>query len=215
MTERKNEFALLVLGALPIIIGLCFYSQMPEVMASHWNAQGVPDGTMGKFWGVFLFPAIIVALTLLFFAIPKIDPLKQNIHSFITYYYGLAYVILLFMTGMYVITLLWNLGNHVDFRMVMPIGLGALFFFIGTILTKVKRNWFVGIRTPWTLSSDTVWEKTHKIGGFLFRICGVVVMLGAFFPNYILPFILVPVLGTTAYLILYSYLEFRKEQVPS
>jgi uncharacterized membrane protein len=212
MTARKNEFALLALGALPIIIGLCFYPHMPEQMATHWDSQGVVNGTMGKFWGVFLVPAIMVALALLFTAAPKIDPLKGNIKAFASTYYSLVCVVMLFVTGIYVISLLWNLGDHVDFRMVIPIGLGALFFFIGSILTKVRRNWFVGIRTPWTLSSDTVWEKTHKVGSVMFRAAAVVVMLGAFFPNYIMPFILAPVLGTSAFLILYSYLEFRKEQ---
>jgi uncharacterized membrane protein len=212
MTARRNELALLALGVLPIIIGLCCYARMPESMASHWNSDGVVDGTMSRFWGVFLIPAIIVVLTALFYAIPKIDPLKENIKSFIAYYYGLVYVIVLFLTGIYVITLMWNLGKHVDFQVVMPIGLGALIFFIGSILTKMRRNWFVGIRTPWTLSSDSVWEKTHKLGAWLFRISGVLVLFGALFPDYLLGFILIPVLGTALYLVLYSYLEFKKEQ---
>jgi len=90
--------------------------------------------------------------------------------------------------------------------------LGFLFFYIGMIMKHLKRNWFIGIRTPWTISSDKVWDKTHKLGGILFRISGVITIFGIFFKNYLLWFVLAPLLVSAVWLIVYSYLEYRKEQ---
>jgi len=87
---------------------------------------------------------------------------------------------------------------------------GLLFLYLGTILDKLKRNWFIGIRTPWTLSSEKVWEKTHRIGGILFKISGLIILAGMFAPEHLLLFVLIPVFATVVFLIIYSYLEYRK-----
>jgi uncharacterized membrane protein len=97
----------------------------------------------------------------------------------------------------------------------MPIGLGLLFFYIGILCENAKRNWFIGIRTPWTLSSDKVWDKTNKLGGKLFKIAGVVALFGIFFRSYTMYFVLVPAISFAVYTIVYSYLEYRKETIGS
>jgi uncharacterized membrane protein len=94
----------------------------------------------------------------------------------------------------------------------MPLGLGFLFYYVGVVCEHSKRNWFIGIRTPWTLSSDRVWEKTHKIGGRLFKAAGVVALIGVFFQRHAVWFILIPVLSVAVYTILYSYLEYQREE---
>ena len=93
----------------------------------------------------------------------------------------------------------------------MPIALGLLFFYAGILCENAKRNWFVGIRTPWTLSNDRVWDRTHQIGGKLFKLAGVITFLGVFFQNYAVFFILAPVLVVTVYTVVYSYVEYQKE----
>jgi len=107
--------------------------------------------------------------------------------------------------------ILWNLGIRISPNVIAPIGIGILFFYIGILCENAKRNWFIGIRTPWTLSSERVWEKTHKIGGKLFKIAGVIAFFGVFFQSYALFFILVPVISVAAYTIIYSYFEYQKE----
>jgi uncharacterized membrane protein len=107
--------------------------------------------------------------------------------------------------------ILWNIGIEISPNVIFPIGLGLLFFYIGILCENAKRNWFIGIRTPWTLSNDVVWAKTHKIGGKLFKIAGVVALFGIFFLNYTLFFILVPVILVAIYTVIYSYREYRKE----
>jgi uncharacterized membrane protein len=199
----------IVLAALAV--ALFSYPQMPNQMASHWNAQGEVDGYMSRFWGTFLLPFIMILLALFFAVIPKIDPLKENIQKFRKYFDGFIVLFLLFMFLIYLQTILWNFGVEISPNIVLPIGIGLLFVYVGILLENAKRNWFIGIRTPWTLSSDVVWERTHKIGAKLFKIAGGLAVIGAFFGNYAMYFILVPVLLAAAYLIVYSYFEYQKE----
>jgi uncharacterized membrane protein len=94
----------------------------------------------------------------------------------------------------------------------MPIMIGILFIYIGFLMEHAEPNWFVGIRTPWTLSSDSVWKKTHQKGATLFKLAGVVSMIGILAGMYAWLFILVPALAVAAFTVVYSYMEFRKEQ---
>jgi uncharacterized membrane protein len=184
---------------------------MPEEMASHWNAKGEANGYMSKFWGLFLMPFILVGVALYFNVIPRIDPLKANIEKFRKYYDGFIILFFIFMLSIHFQVILWNLGVKISPNVTLPIGLGVLFFYIGILCENAKRNWFIGIRTPWTLSSERVWEKTHKTGGKLFKIAGIIVFVGVFFWSYALFFILVPVILVAAYTIIYSYVEYQKE----
>ncbi len=205
-------FALLLLS---FAVSFYFYPQIPDKMATHWNAKGEVDGYMSKFWGMFLFPFILVGLVLLFIVIPLIDPLKDNIKKFRKYYEGFIVFFLIFMLSVHLFILLWNTGIKISPNVLMPAGIGLLFFYIGILSENAKRNWFIGIRTPWTLSSDRVWNKTHKIGGKLFKIAGIIAFIGVFFRNYARFFILIPVILAAVYVVVYSYIEYRKETIES
>lgn len=211
MNIRKIEIILLGIILFSCVVGIYFHPQMPEKMASHWNAQGQVDGYMSKFWGLFLMPFVLVVLALLFTVIPRIDPLKANIEKFRKYYDGFIILFFMFMLSIYFQVILWNLGIEISPNVILPIGLGLLFFYIGILCDNAKRNWSIGIRTPWALSSERVWEKTHKIGGKLFKIAGVIAFVGVFFQSYASFFILVPVILVAAYTIIYSYVEYQKE----
>jgi len=206
----KTELVVFAIILISFVIGFYFYSQMPDKIASHWNAQDQVDGYMPKFWGMFLMPVISIGLLLLFMLIPKIDPLKKNIEKFRKYYNWFVLLIIMFLFYIYLLTVLWNIGFRFAMSQMMLPSLGILFYYIGILLENAKRNWFIGIRTPWTLSSDKVWDKTHKIGSKLFKIIGVIVFLGIFFQKYSIWFILVPILLVAVYLIVYSYFEYQK-----
>jgi uncharacterized membrane protein len=210
---RKSEIIIFGIVLLSFILSASFYPQMPEQVASHWNAQGQVDGYMSKFWGLFFLPFVLVGLALLFLAIPRIDPLKANIEAFRKYYDGFVILFLVFMLAIHFQVILWNIGLKISPNVVMPIALGLLFFYAGILCENAKRNWFVGIRTPWTLSNDRVWDRTHQIGGKLFKVAGVIAFLGVFFQNYALFFIVAPVLVVTVYTVVYSYVEYQKETV--
>ncbi len=211
MNMRKAEITILCLVLFSFLLGVYFYPQMPETMASHWNAQGEVNGYMSKFWGLFLMPLIFLGLALFFIAIPRIDPLKANIEKFREYYDLFIILFFLFMLAIYLQTILWSLGIKISPNAFSPVGLGVFFFYTGILLENAKRNWFIGFRTPWTLSSEKVWDKTHQIGSKLFKISGIIAFLGVFFQPLAVYFVLIPIISAVTYLTIYSYLEYQKE----
>jgi len=206
---RKSEIIILIITIVSFALGIYLYPQMPEKMASHWNIRGEVDGYISKFWGLFLMPFISLGLFLLFVLIPKIDPLRENIEKFRKYFDGFIILIILFLLYIYSLTILWNFGIRFGMNQFLTPALGILFYYCGILIENAKRNWFIGIRTPWTLSSDKVWERTHKIGGRLFKMAGIIAIFGLFFPSYAF-FFLIPVLLVTIYTVIYSYFEYQK-----
>jgi len=208
---KKIHIIILGIVLVSFIIAIYFYPSMPERMASHWNAKGEVDGSLPKFWGLFLMPIVSLGMFLLFIFIPKIDPLKKNIEKFRKQFDMFIVMIILFLLYIYILTLFWNLDYRFDMTIMIVPAMGILFFYIGFLVEKAKRNWFVGIRTPWTLSNDVVWEKTHKLGGKLFKAAGVIAFFGIFFGEYAIWFVLVPVISVSVYLVAYSYFEYKRQ----
>ncbi len=213
MSGRMNsvEIFLLLLVLATFVVGLVVYPLMPERMASHWDASGRVNGEVSRPVGVFFFPCLLVVFYALFFAIPRIDPLRANIQQFRKAYNVFIFFLMLFFVMMYVHTLLWSAGVHLNTGALVGIGIAALMFLVGYLCRAAKRNYFVGIRTPWTLNSDSVWEKTHRIGSKLFYGSGVVILIGVPFPQYLIWFILVPIVGVTLFLVVYSYVVYERE----
>ncbi|HUE99524.1 MAG TPA: SdpI family protein [Anaerolineales bacterium] len=213
MSTRTTTIIVLILIAAATLAGLLLWNRLPEEMASHWNINDEVDGYMPKFWGVFLMPLVSLGMFLLFLVIPNIDPLKANIaqfrgvfNLFITFFIG-------FMVYIHALTLIWNLG-YTGFALskAMLPAMGLLFILIGSLLRQAKRNFFIGIRTPWTLSSDTVWDKTHQLGAILFMASGVLAVIGGFFGGMTAFWMLfVPLIGSTLFLLAYSYVLYRGE----
>src|SRR5690349_6475722 len=213
MTTKNTIILVLVLIALSVVAGLALWNQLPEQMASHWDANDQVNGTTSRFWGVFLMPLIAAGLTGILLLVPSIDPHKANIEQFrgtLNLFIVLIIVFLLYIHGL---TLAWSLGYQ-DFRMssaLLP-ALGLLFIFIGYLLRQAKRNFFIGIRTPWTLSSDAVWDKTHQLGSVLFMISGALSFLAGWSGGTTaLLLIFIPLMGSTLFLVVYSYILYRNE----
>jgi uncharacterized membrane protein len=212
MSTKTTTIAVVVIVAIATLAAVLHWNDLPDPMASHWGMNNEVNGTTSKFWGIFLMPVITVAMFLLFLAIPSIDPLKENIAKFREAFNTFIFLIVAFMVYIYGLTLAWNLG-YTGFQMsnaLLP-ALGLLFVFVGSLIKKSKRNFFVGIRTPWTLSSDTVWEETHRVGGPLFKLSGLLALIGIFFPAYAFWFLFIPLIGSTVFLVLYSYVLFKRE----
>jgi uncharacterized membrane protein len=167
---------------------------------------------MSRFWGVFMMPLTSAFILALFLLLPNIDPLKENILAFRKEFNLFILITLIFLAYIWLLTILWNLG-YTSFKMgsaILP-ALGFLFFVIGYVIRKAKRNWFIGIRTPWTLSSDAVWAEIHRIGGTLFMLSGFFAIMGVFFGAYGVWFTLVPLLSSTLFLYVYSYILYQRE----
>jgi uncharacterized membrane protein len=195
---------------LSFALGAYIYPYLPDVVASHWNAQGVADGYMPKFFAVFIMPVISVFLLVLFMVLPRIDPKKKNIEKFRTHFDIFIFIVFLFLFYINALFIIWNLGVRFDFIQVLSPGFALLFYYCGILMEHSKRNWFIGMRTPWTMSSDKVWDKTHKLGGILLRVCGLLALVALFFPQYAIFIILVPIILCVIYLFIYSYFEYEK-----
>jgi uncharacterized membrane protein len=143
--------------------------------------------------------------------IPRIDPLKSNIQQFRKHYDGFVVLIMVFLFYLYLLTIFWNSGFRFNIITFLSPALAILLYYSGILIENVKRNWFIGIRTPWTLSSDRVWERTHKIGGKLFKIAGIVALAAVFYETAAIFFILVPVIIVSIFTVVYSYIEYQKE----
>jgi len=197
---------------LTAVMTLVAYPVMPDAVASHWNAAGDLNGTMPKFWGLILIPLLMYGFCALLVVVPRIDPLRNNYQKFQDYYDGFILVFAAFLFFIQLQIILWGLGIHLSPNLTMPVMIGILFIYIGFLIGHAEPNWFVGIRTPWTLSSDSVWKKTHQRGATLFKLAGVVSMIGILAGIYAWLFILIPVIAVALYTVVYSYIEFRKEQ---
>ena len=207
---KRTKIIIFLIIVLSFAVGFYFYPQMPEKMASHWNAAGKVDGYMPKFWGLFLMPIISLIMALFFLWIPKIDPMKENIQKFRKYFDDFIILMMLFLFYIYFLSLFWNLGQRFNMVYMITPSFAVLFYYIGVMTEKAKRNWFIGIRTPWTLSSEAVWDKTHKIGGKLFKISALLALAGIFFGRYAILFVIMPVMLTAIYTFVYSYLEYQR-----
>ena len=213
MTTRTTTIVSLILIVLGTLAGLLLWNRFPEQMASHWDVNDRVNGHISKFWGVFLMPMISLGMLALFLAIPNIDPLKANIGQFRETFNLFITFIIGFMLYIHVLTLLWNLGyTNVGIGKSMLPALGLLFILIGFMLRKAKRNFFIGIRTPWTLSSDTVWDQTHQLGAVLFMASGILAFIGGLFGGItVFWFLLAPLIGSTVFLLVYSYFLYQRE----
>ena len=209
-TTLTISIILIIIGTLA---GVLILNRLPDQVASHWGANDQVNGYMPRLLGVFMMPLVTVFMLILFLVIPNIDPLKANIAQFRETFNTFIVLMIAFMIYVHALTLIWNLG-YTSFRMsaAMLPAMGLLFIFMGQLVSKAKRNFFIGIRTPWTLSSDTVWDKTHQVGGKLFVASGVLALLGAFFPDAAIFFIIVPLTFVSLFTVVYSYYVFIQEQ---
>lgn len=209
---KKTEIFILLIILISFAAAFFLYPQMSDKMASHWNMKGDVDGYMPKAWGLFLMPIISVVLFLMFLLIPRVDPLKENIEKFREYFDWFVVLIILFLFYIYALSISWSFGYRFNMGQVLSPALGILFYYAGILISNAKKNWFIGIRTPWTMSNEHVWNKTHRLGGKMFKISGVICLFGFVFPAYAFWFVLIPIFVTAIYTNVYSYFAYKKEK---
>ena len=211
--NRKKSYKLLFSIAVVIVVtwlvALWYEPRLPEKIPTHWNIDGEVDGWTEKPWGIYLLPLISTATSLLLMLLPKIAPKGFRLDAAQSIYELLVLIMAIFMLAVMVLTFEAALDKSVDVNQWIMVGIGALFVLIGNYLSKVPKNFFLGIRTPWTLSSDEVWYKTHRLGGWFFIICGLLVILGGFLKW---PTMLLIILLSAAALIpvIYSLVIYKK-----
>jgi len=207
---KKINLTSLWIVFLSFWVAIVSYNFLPDQIATHWNSAWEVNSYMSKFLWLFIFPFIFLFIYLLFLIVPKIDPLKKNIEKFRKYFDTFILVILLFLFYIYLLSIFWNLWYEFQMNYMIAPAISILFYFTWILMQKSKRNWFIGIRTPWTLSSDKVWNKTHKIWAKWFKILSIITLIWIFFWEGLQYFIIVPILIFLIFLFVYSYLEYQK-----
>ncbi|MEE8360566.1 MAG: SdpI family protein [Gemmatimonadales bacterium] len=189
------------------------YPSLPERVATHWGMAGRADGWSSKAILVFVFPAVMLGLGLLLTVLPKIDPRQKEVVAHAPTYLLLVNVIMVFMAGIQVLLVGVNLGWPIDIPLLIPVGVGLLLMVIGNLMPRMRPNWFMGIRTPWTLASEVVWRKTHRLGGYCFMAMGVLMVgIGFVATPQRFPYLLGAVVALAVIPVVYSYFAWRREQ---
>ncbi len=211
---KKNDpvlLGLVVLGIINLIITGIIFPAMPEIIPTHWGITGEIDAWSPKYW-VFLFAGLPLLMSLLSIFIPKIDPKKENYEKHWSTYRLIITLIIIFLILLHWIMVSTALGIWMaDVAALVPGGIGVLFLIMGNYLPRIRHNYTIGIRLPWTLTNEIVWKKIHRLGGGLMMILGLTLLGSVFFPPYIRFTVLI--VGLVAFLggtSVYSYYIFKK-----
>ncbi len=207
---KKREILPLSLIIIAFLAGALLYSSLPEKLPTHWNAQREVDDWAGKNFAVLFFPLLTLGMYLLMIFLPRIDPLRKNYPRFAATYFCIRSILVIFFVALYLFTLSAALGVKLNINyFIVPI-LSLLFVVIGIFLPKIKKNYFVGIKTPWTLHSEETWNKTHQVAGKIFIAAGLISLLGLVFFKYVFWIVIFSAGGAAALSFVYSYFVFRK-----
>lgn len=200
-----------ILAVINLVVGVWAYPHLPDKVPSHWNAAGVVNGYAGPFQGAFLLPLIIIGVYALFWVIPRMDPKKANYTQMGRVFWILGLAITLFMSVLYWGTIAVSLGYLENLPQGSFFGIGILFVILGNYFGKIKFNYMLGIRTPWTLANEEVWYKTHRFAGPIWMVGGVLLLLIGFLPvAWTAPLFVGVILIVTVLPMGYSYLLFKK-----
>jgi uncharacterized membrane protein len=198
------------IAALALVVSLWAWPSLPPRIPTHWNLDGVVDGYSSRLAGAFGLPLGIVVLRLLLALLPNIDPLRANYERFRDTYWLVINGILLFVAVVHGMVIANALGYLVNPNTVFPVALAILLILLGNVLTRLAPNWFLGIRTPWTLSDEYVWRKTHRVGGWLMVLGGLAILAAALVARpFAVKMVFVVVVGIAVWSLIYSYVLWR------
>jgi uncharacterized membrane protein len=174
MSGRGYWFAAAGLVLAALVLAIVLYPQLPARIPTHWNARGQVDGTGAKEWAAFALPALMAAMMGFFALLPWLSPRKFEVDSFrSTYLYVMVLTVGLF-GYIHVLSLLAGLRGGLDVGRALVAGMMLFFAAMGNVMGKLRRNFYIGIRVPWTLASDRVWNDTHRLAAWLWVACGLV-----------------------------------------
>ena len=178
MKNKKLLIITSIITLLPIVAGLVLWNQLPETIATHFNGNNEPDGWSSKAFTVFAIPAIMCALHLFCIVVTMNDPKRRNISDkLITLVYWIIPVISIVVMAM---TYANALGIGINIGTIVNLIMGVLFIVLGNYLPKARQNFTCGVRTPWALSSEENWNRSNRLGGWLFVAVGFLFLINAF-----------------------------------
>lgn len=201
--------------AVMAVITIWAWIQIPSgaEIPTHFGPDGQPDAYGSKAFGLLLMPAVSAGILALLYAVPAIDPRRANLAQSGLAYNTIAIAVMVLMTGVDLVIVLYALGRPIDVGVLITVGVGLLFLIIGFALPRLKSSYLVGIRTPWTLTSEKSWRQTHILGAWLFGIFGAALIVsGLLLPTAVMPTVLFA--GVAVVLVVptvYSYVVWRSD----
>lgn len=209
LSLNKYDYLSILTVLIIIAVAAYTYTIAPDQIAIHWNSAGLADGFADKTIGLFLMPILTLIVLAIFIFLPSIMVHKENLKTFKKQFDQFKLIITLFLAAIFIGTVIQIFRPFNMSYLIMPL-LGLLFVFIGLIMPKFKRNYFIGIRTPWALADSKVWEKTHEFGGKAFVFIGLLTIATV---AVIKSAVWIMVIGIVVFIFLiyfYSYLVFKQ-----
>jgi uncharacterized membrane protein len=203
-----------ILVALMFAAGAYAYRYLPDLIPTHWGFEGQPNQWSPKTWGTWLIPGMSLAFLILFPLLPKLDPKRENYKNFKKPWDMIQTSLIAMFAYMYAVTLyvtLYPEYNAMVGRAVV-FGIGILFVILGNVMGKVRQNYFVGLKTPWTLDDPEVWQKSQRFAGWMFVFAGLAFIIEAIIWFAILPVFIIAMTAMAIAPIVYSYLLSRKKK---
>jgi len=216
MMVMRSRWLGYVVAAVAAAVSVWAYPRLPPRVATHWGLSGQPDGYSSRLVAALMLPLMILGMRALLSVLPRIDPKGENYQKFAGTYWLIFNGVIVFMGVMHLAILGFGMGAPVRMDRVVAAGVGVLFIVIGNYITRVEPNWFVGFRTPWTLSSERVWHRTHRVGGWILVAGGVLIVLTLFVPaGAVMPVFITTIALVAVVPVVLSYLWWRREREPT
>lgn len=175
------------------LIGWNLSAKLPNLMATHWSLSNQVNGYMEKWLALSAIPGLMLLMLGILMVVPKLDPKHKNIKSFQIVFEGFVLLLMLFMSYLQILMIVYNLGYQINMGQLMSPALAILFTYTGFLIKNAKQNWTIGIRTPWTLSNEKVWNKTHTFIGKWLLVTSPLVAIGLFVPSLAIYLLLIPI----------------------
>ena len=162
------------------VFSVSAYSELPELVVVRWNLEFEPSGYASRFVAAVIMPSAFLLAPLVAWILPRVDPRRASYRRHESTYWLIWNAVMLLLAVLQALTIGIALGWRIDAARAFPSVIGLVFIVLGNYLPRLRPNWFVGIRTPWTLSSDEVWRRTHRLGSRTMIVCGVLLLLAGF-----------------------------------
>jgi uncharacterized membrane protein len=210
--EIKKDWWLIGIIILIWIFTFTVFGRLPDKIPMHWNISGQVD-RFGPKKDIFLSPSIITIIYFAMVYLPLIDPKRTNYGKFAGAYRVIRVVLVIILSAVYFASAYSALGYRIDMSRMGSLIIPFMLIGFGSAMGKLRHNYFVGIRTPWTLADEEVWNKTHQLGGKLWLIAGIIGLFASFFSGTWVAVLMFVLLITAVIVpIVYSYIVFKKKE---